>query len=410
MIIVGLAVFTAASLGASLAGSEAVLIAMRAVQGLGAATFLPAALSTVRNMFTEGAERNKALGIWGALAALGATSGVVFGGLLTRFAGWQYVFLLNVPVGVVALLLIRRVVPESRVDGARRRYDPLGAVTVTGALVLLAYAIAQAPRGRLGRNQDDRRAGDRGRPARSVPGDREPRRGAADAAADLPAAEPSPERTRSASCSERASTRSSSSAPCTCSRCSASQPCRAASRGPSAGVTSMLFAGVSQLLVTKGSAKLVMAFGMTVIGVGILWTTQAPVHGHFWANLFGPFLVAVGMGSAFAFIPVSIAALAGVAEREAGVASGLIYTSQELGGALGIAIASSIAASHYTTLLRGGATVHAALTGGFHSALWVSGAIALLAIPVTFLLIRKDEMATAVAATALHDPQPEPAT
>ena len=148
-----------------------------------------------------------------------------------------------------------------------------------------------------------------------------------------------------------------------------------------AGITSMLFAGVSQLLVTKGSAKLVMAFGMTVIGVGILWTTQAPVHGHYWANLFGPFLVAVGMGSAFAFIPVSIAALAGVAEHEAGVASGLIYTSQELGGALGIAIASSIAASHYNTLLRGGDTVHAALTGGFHSALWVSGAIALLGDP-----------------------------
>jgi hypothetical protein len=92
-----------------------------------------------------------------------------------------------------------------------------------------------------------------------------------------------------------------------------------------AGITSMLFAGVSQLLVTKGSAKLVMAFGMTVIGIGILWSTQAPVHGHYWANLFGPFLVAVGMGSAFAFIPVSIAALAGVAEHEAGLASGLIY-------------------------------------------------------------------------------------
>jgi MFS family permease len=178
----------------------------------------------------------------------------------------------------------------------------------------------------------------------------------------------------------------------------------------SAGITSMLFAGVSQLLVTKGSAKLVMAFGMTVIGVGILWTTQAPVHGHFWANLFGPFLVAVGMGSAFAFIPVSIAALAGVDEHEAGLASGLIYTSQELGGALGIAIASSIAASHYNTLLRGGDSVNAALTGGFHAALWVSGAIALLAIPVTFLLIRKDEMATAVAATALRGPAPEPAT
>ena len=107
MIITGLAVFTAASLGASLAGSETVLIAMRATQGFGARC-PPAALSTVRNMFAEGAERNKALGVWVALAALGATAGLVFGGLLTRFAGWQYVFLLNVPVGVVSLSLIRR--------------------------------------------------------------------------------------------------------------------------------------------------------------------------------------------------------------------------------------------------------------------------------------------------------------
>jgi MFS family permease len=173
----------------------------------------------------------------------------------------------------------------------------------------------------------------------------------------------------------------------------------------SAGVTSMLFAGVSQMLVTKGSAKLVMAFGMTCVGIGILWTINAPVHGHFWANLFGPFVVAVGMGSAFAFIPISIAALAGVAEEDAGIASGLIYTSQEFGGAIGIAIASSIAASHYTTLLHSGNSVHAALTGGFHSALWVSGGIALLAIPVTFLMIRKREMATAVAASAVREPQ-----
>jgi EmrB/QacA subfamily drug resistance transporter len=405
MIIAGLAVFTAASLGASLAGSEAVLIAMRAVQGLGAAMFLPAALSTVRNMFTEGAERNKALGIWGGLAAMGATFGVVFGGLLTRFAGWQYIFLLNVPIGVVALLLIRRVVPETRIEVARRRYDPLGAVTVTGALVLLAYAIAQAPRVGWGA-------------ARTI--------------AELAIAV--------ALLGAFLAIESRGEAPLMPLRIFRRRTLAGANAvglllgasfysfifigtlymqqvlgfsalqggfaWASAGVTSMLFAGVSQLLVTKGSAKLVMAFGMTVIGIGILWTTQAPVLGHFWGNLFGPFLVAVGMGSAFAFIPVSIAALAGVADHEAGLASGLIYTSQELGGALGIAIASSVAGSQYKTLLRGGDTVHGALTGGFHSALWVSGAIALLAIPVTFLLIRKEEMATAVAASALRDPQP----
>jgi EmrB/QacA subfamily drug resistance transporter len=409
MIIVGLAVFTAASLGASLAASEAVLIAMRAVQGLGAALFLPAALSTVRNMFTEGAERNKALGIWGGLAAMGATFGVVFGGILTRFAGWQYVFLLNVPVGVVALLLIRRVVPESRADSERRRFDPLGAVTVTGALVLLAYAIAQAPRTGWSASRTIAEL------AIAVV-----LLGAflvIESRGEAPLMPLRIFRLRTLAGANAVGVLLGASfysfifiGTLYMQQVLGFSALQGGFAWAAAGITSMLFAGVSQLLVTKGSAKLVMAFGMTVIGVGILWTTQAPVHGHYWANLFGPFLVAVGMGSAFAFIPVSIGALAGVVEHEAGVASGLIYTSQELGGALGIAIASSIAASHYNTLLRGGDTVQAALTGGFHSALWVSGAIALLAIPVTFLLIRKDEMATAVAAVALRGPEPEAAT
>jgi EmrB/QacA subfamily drug resistance transporter len=409
MIIAGLAVFTAASLGASLAGSEAVLISMRAVQGLGAAMFLPAALSTVRNMFTEGAERNKALGIWGGLAAFGATAGVVFGGVLTRFAGWQYVFWLNVPVGAVALLLIRRVVPETRADVTRRRFDPLGAATVTGALVLLAYAIAQAPQVGWGA-------------ARTI--------AELAIALVLLAAFLGIEGRGEAPLMPlrifRLQTLAGANAvgfllgasfysfifigTLYMQQVLGFSALQGGFAWASAGITSMLFAGVSQLLVTKISAKLVMAFGMTCVGVGILWTINAPVHGHFWANLFGPFVVAVGMGSAFAFIPISIAALAGVADEDAGLASGLIYTSQEFGGALGIAIASSIAASHYTTLRHGGASVHAALTGGFHSALWVSGGIALLAIPVTFLLIRKDEMTTAVAATALRAPQPEPAT
>jgi EmrB/QacA subfamily drug resistance transporter len=409
VIIVGLAVFTLASLGASLAGSETVLIAMRATQGLGAAMFLPAALSTVRNMFSEGAERNKALGIWGALAALGATAGLVFGGLLTRFAGWQYVFLLNVPVGVVALLLIRRVVPETRVDTARRRYDPLGAVTVTGALVLLAYAIAQAPLVGWGQPRTIAELGI----------------GAALLAAFL-VIESRGESPLMPLRIFRLQTLAGANAvgfllgasfysfifigTLYMQQVLGFSALQGGFAWAASGIASMLFAGISQALVTKISAKLVMAFGMTVLGVGIFWAAQAPVHGHFLGNLFGPFLVAVGMGTAFTFIPIQIAALAGVAEREAGLASGLIYTSQELGGAVGIAIASSVAAGRYATLVRGGDTVRAALTGGFHSALWVSGVIALLAVPVTFLLIRKDEMATAVAATALSDPQPEPAT
>jgi hypothetical protein len=382
---------------------------MRAVQGLGAAMFLPAALSTVRNMFTEGAERNKALGIWGGIAALGATGGVVFGGLLTRFAGWQYVFLMNVPVGVIALALIRRVVPESRGDIARRRYDPLGAVTVTAGLVLLAYAIAQAPQ--VGR-------------------------GASRTLAELAAAvlllgaflaiESRGEAPLMPLGIFRLRTLAGANVvgfllgasfysyifigTLYMQQVLGFSALQGGFAWAISGIASMLFAGVSQALVTKGSAKLVLAVGMSAIGGGILWTAQAPIHGHFMPDLFGPFLLAVGLGTAFAFVPVSIAALAGVEDHQAGLASGLIYTSQELGGALGIAIASSIAASRYITLLRGGDTVRAALTGGFHSALWVSGVIALLGVPASLLLIRKDEMAKAVAAAALGDPQPAPAT
>src|SRR5580658_5972676 len=141
----GLGVFTGASLGCALATTDTFLIIMRGIQGLGAAVVLPAALSIVMNTFGEGAERNKALGIWGGIGATAATAGLLAGGLLVRYAGWEYIFVLNVPIGAAALLLARRVVPESRLHGARRRYDPLGAGTVTGGLVALVYAISQAP-------------------------------------------------------------------------------------------------------------------------------------------------------------------------------------------------------------------------------------------------------------------------
>jgi MFS family permease len=159
-----------------------------------------------------------------------------------------------------------------------------------------------------------------------------------------------------------------------------------------ASITSVALAGLSQALVTRVSAKLVMAVGMGLIGGGILLTTAAPVHGAFWHDLAGPFFVA-GAGTAFAFIPVSIAALAGIAEKEAGLASGLLNTSQQIGGAIGVAIASTVAATHSRTLIDSGSAAPAALTGGFQWAFWVCGAIALAAIPVTFLLVRSHDLA-----------------
>jgi MFS family permease len=161
-------------------------------------------------------------------------------------------------------------------------------------------------------------------------------------------------------------------------------------------LTSVAFAGLSQALVTRGSVKLVMALGMALIGGGLLWTTQVPVNGTFWSNLAGPFVI-TGLGTAFAFIPISIAGLTGVAEHEAGLASGLLNTTQQLGGAIGVAVASTVAASHFKTLEHAGSPHAAALTGGFQWAFWVCGAIGLLAVPVALLLVRhRDERAKVV--------------
>jgi EmrB/QacA subfamily drug resistance transporter len=404
ILMVGLSLFTAASLGAALSTGEVSLIAARAVQGLGAALMLPAALSIVMNMFAEGAERNKALGIWGGLGAAGATVGVIAGGLLTRYAGWQYIFYLNVPIGAAALALAPRIVPDSRLATTRRRFDALGAIAGTGGLVLLVDAIAQAPQYGWGATRTVALLA----------------ASAALLAAFLVIENRVKEPVLPLSIFQLRTLAGANAAGLLLGgsffafifvgtlymqevlHYSALQTGLA---WLAASLTSVALAGVSQALVTRGGAKVVMAIGMTLIGGGVLWATQVPVHGHFLANLAGPFVVA-GAGTAFAFIPISIAALAGVSEHQAGLASGLINTSQQLGGALGIAIASSVAASHTQALVHAGTAAPAALTAGFQQALWVLGAIALLAVPAIFALVRRDELSDAVAKTTIREPQP----
>ncbi len=147
-----------------------------------------------------------------------------------------------------------------------------------------------------------------------------------------------------------------------------------------------------------------MTIGLTLIGGGVIWASQVPVHGHFLAHLVGPMLIA-GAGTAFAFIAISIAALAGVAEHQAGLASGLLNTSRQLGGAIGIAIASSVATGHTNTLLHAGNGLPVALTSGVQRAMWVLGAIALLALLAVFTLVRRDGLSHTVAKTAIREPQ-----
>src|SRR5690242_15588070 len=290
MFMAGLALFTGASLACALAASDTFLILMRGAQGLGAAMVLPAALSIVMNMFTEGPERNKALGLWGAIGASGATIGVLAGGALTRYAGWPYIFYLNVAVGGAALLLARRVVPESRLQGAHRRYDPLGALTVTGALVLVVYAISQAPA--VGWTA-----------ARTLAL-------LASAAALLAAFVVIEARSEAPLLPLRLfrmKTLAGSNAvgfllgagfygyifigTLYMQQVLGYSAMRTGLAWLAVGMTGVVLAGPAQLLVTRTSVRLVMAAGMALTGSGILWATQLPAHGGFWADLAGPFFL-----------------------------------------------------------------------------------------------------------------------
>ena len=386
----GLAVFTAASLACALATGGTFLIIMRGVQGLGSAVVLPAALSIVMSIFPEGAERNKALGIWGAVGASGATVGVLAGGALTRYAGWPYIFYLNVAVGGVALLLARRVVPESRVHGTRRNYDPLGAITVTSALVLAVYAISQAPAvGWTAARTLALLASAAALLAAFV---------VIEARAEAPLLPSRLFRLKTLTGSNVVGFLLGASfygyifiGTLYMQQVLGYSPMTTGLAWLTVGLTGVVLAAPAQLLVTRASVRLVMATGLTLTGAGILWATQAPVHGNFWTNLAGPFFLTGTV--TWVFIPVSIGALVGVTERDAGVASGLIDSSQQLGGAIGIAVASTIAVSHSRLLLGHGSTVTDALTSGFHWALWVCGFLALAAVPVALLLVRRPEIA-----------------
>ena len=408
VLMAGLALFTVTSLSCGLASSEAFLIGARAVQGLGAAIMLPSALSIVMNMFEEGAERNKALGIWGGLGAAGATVGLITGGLLTRYAGWQYIFFLNVPIGAAALALAPRVVPDSRLDRAGRRFDALGAIAGTSGLVLLVDAISQAPQYGWGAT---RTVAVLAAAAALLVGFVVIERRVKDPILPLGIF-----RLRTLAGANAAGLLLGGSffafvfvGTLYMQQVLHYSALQSGLAWLAASLTSIALAGVSQWLVTRGGAKIVMAIGMTLIGAGVVWATQVPVDGRFLENLAGPFVVA-GAGTAFAFIPISIAALAGVAEHQAGLASGLLNTSQQLGGAIGIAIASSVAATHTKTLLHAGQAGPVALTGGFQQALWVLAAIALIALPAIFVLVRRDELSDAVRKTAMREPQAALAT
>ena len=387
----GVALFTLASLACGLSSSEGMLIAARAVQGLGAAILSPAALSIITTTFDEGSERNKALGIWGAMGGSGAAVGVLLGGILTKALGWEWIFFVNVPIGAFVLATTRSIVKESRAGSATRHFDALGAVLITSALSLLVFALTQANRVGWGSAQTI---------------------GILIASAALHVAFIAVEHRSQAplvplGIFTRLRTLTGANvvsflvggltfAMFFMLSLYMQQVLGLSALQTGAGylavaLTAIASAGVAQALVTKAGVKPVMIVGVTLMGLGNLWFTQVSADGSYAVDLLPGFL-AIGVGLGFSFVPMSIAALAGVEPQEAGLASGLFNTSQQIGGALGVALFSTVATNRTSDLLAEGESRAAALTSGFTLAFWVAVGFAVLALAATLTMIHREEL------------------
>jgi len=386
----GLALFTVASLVCGLSTSSGMLIGARGVQGLGAAIVTPAALSIISTTFTEGSERNKALGAWGAVGGSGAAAGVLFGGILTKYLGWEWIFWVNVPVGLSVLVLTPFYVRESRREDVVHDYDPLGAILVTAGLVSLVYAISQAP--------------DEGWASFQTIGVLVLSGALLVAFVIWEARERAP------------------LMPLSIFRIRLLSAANFVSLLQSGGVfgsfllltlymqdvlhlsvlqtgfaflatagTAVVAAAPAQMLSTKVGVKPVMMIGLGLLVGGMLWYTQISPHGSYFVDLL-PGFVAVGIGLPFSYIPLTIAALAGVEDDDAGLASGLLTTSQQVGGAIGTAVLSTVAFTHARTLGKGGTDPREALTSGFSWGFWVGVGIWGSALASAILLIREREI------------------
>jgi EmrB/QacA subfamily drug resistance transporter len=385
--ILGLIVFTLSSLLAGLAWSEASLIGARAFQGLGAAVISPAALSILMTTFAEGRERNTALGAWGAVGAFGAVAGVLLGGVLTDALSWEWIFFVNIPVGAIGLALTPVLLSESR-DRRATSFDLPGAVLVTAGLVVLVYAITEAPDFGWGSLETI------GLFAASVV------LLAAFAVAELRTRDPlmpfSIFRLRTVTAANAAGLILGTAIFAMFLMLTLYMQQVLEYSAMESGVaylavagTAIIWSAVSAQLVTRIGVKPVLAVGMASLTAGLVYFTQVSVEGSYLGDLLPGFLlIAVGLG--FSFVPISIAALAGVKDSEAGLASGLINTSQQIGGALGIAALSTLATTTTRDALASGTSQPFALTDGFEAAFWGAAVVAALGILVALLVRRSD--------------------
>jgi EmrB/QacA subfamily drug resistance transporter len=395
--LVGIVLFSAASLLSGLAWSEGSLIAARALQGLGAAIISPAALSILTTTFEEGPERNTALGAWGAVGAFGAVAGVLLGGILTDLLSWEWIFFVNVPVGVLGFVLAPILLDESR-DAHARSYDVPGAALVTGGLVMLVYAITQA--NKYGWGSVETFAFFASAVVLLV--------GfvAWEARSRDPLMPLSIFRLRTLVGANIAGLILGTvlfamflMLTLYMQQVLGYSPLKTGVAYLAVAGTAIIWSAVAAQLVTRVGVKPVLVVGMTFLTAGVAYFTQVSPDGSYVADLLPGFLViAVGMG--FSFVPISIAALAGVKPAEAGLASGLINTSQQVGGALGIAALSAIATSTTTDQLASGSARAVALTDGFQAAFVAGAAVGIVGILVALFVVRGRDISTTEATAA----------
>jgi EmrB/QacA subfamily drug resistance transporter len=409
MFMLGLVVFSLASLLGGLAQSEAWLIAARAVQGLGAAIVSPAALSIITTTFSEGAERNRALGVWGSVAGAGGAAGVLLGGVLTSGLSWRWVLFVNVPIGVICVLLSPRVLQESRAEAETRSFDIPGAVTVTAGLALLVYALVNAVNAGWGSSET----------LLLIAGALVLL--AAFLAIELRSRAPlmpfSIFRLRTLRGADTVALLIGMSLfsmfffiSLYMQQVLHYSALRAGLSYLPLAVAIILSAGAASVGVTRFGFKPILIVGLLFVAAGLYWFSRVPgTGGTFAADVLGPsILAAIGLG--LSFVPVTIAAVTGTRPREAGLASGLVNTAQQIGGALGLAILATIANSRTNDVIHAGQHNTAiALTKGFERAFLVGSGFALFGALLTAVLISsRDSRAHSQAARAERADAPIP--
>jgi EmrB/QacA subfamily drug resistance transporter len=385
----GLLVFTVSSLLDGLAWSEGSLIAFRGLQGLGAAMMSPAALSILTTTFQEGRERNRALGIWGAVAGSGGAVGVLLGGVLTSAFSWPWIFFVNVPVGAAVIAVSPWLLRESRADLPDRYFDFAGAATITAGLMLLVYGMTRATQHGWGTPASIALLTASGVLIASF--------FLIESRTKAPLLPLRILRLRTLAGSNLSALIATGAVfsqffllTLYMQQVLHYSALKTGVAYIGLTVTTIALSAVAQGLVTKLGVRSVLPVGLALSTVALVLFAQLPVHGHYFRNLFPGFIIS-GLGLAFVFIPMSIGALTGVRPADAGIASGLINTTQQIGGAIGVAAATTIATTftaHYVHSHAGiSAFSGAALTHGFQIAFYVLAATAAVGAALAALLI-----------------------